>query len=189
MGRAWDNPQSTEVRRTTLRALGLQMRELFGRSSQQCQWRMRNYAHETCVVSFKTQWHSSACPLRSRCISFAWNWWHTPVLEVPRDVRGATARDDRTPSARLLDETPETIHAHSGQWLDKMCTLCSRRSLAQAPCTHQKVQVQRKTLREPARCPQRQMLALRTQLAHARCTCRCSVHCRRRRNVLIHWRK
>ena len=61
--------------------------------------------------------------------SFAWNWSNTPALEVPPDVRGATARHDRTPSARLLNETLEIIHAHSGQWLDKMCTLRTRRSL------------------------------------------------------------
>ena len=39
--------------------------------------------------------------------------WNTPVLEVPHDVRY------RTPSACLIDETPEIIHAYSGQWLDK----------------------------------------------------------------------
>ena len=51
--------------------------------------------------------------------SFAWNWSNTPVSEVPHDVRGATALDDQTPSARFLDETPEIIHAHSGPWLNK----------------------------------------------------------------------
>ena len=34
--------------------------------------------------------------------SFAWNWSYTPVLEVPRDVRGATAQDDRTPLSMKL---------------------------------------------------------------------------------------
>ena len=93
--------------------------------------------------------------------SFAWNWSKTPVLKVPHDVRGATARDDRIPNARLLDEPPAIMHAHSGHWLEKICTLCSRRSLAQAPRTHRQVQVQRETLRELARCPQRQALVLR----------------------------
>ena len=49
-------------------------------------------------------------------------------------------------------EHPEDVH--SGHWFDRKCTLCSRRSLAQAPCAHRQVQVQRNTLRELARCPQ-----------------------------------
>ena len=80
------------------------------------------------MVSFRTPWHSSACfSLRPK------------------------------QQFRLLDETPEIIHAHSGQWRDKMCTLCSRRSWRRAPCTHRRVQAQRNMLRELARCPQRRV--------------------------------
>ena len=114
--------------------------------------------------------------------SFAWNWSYTPVLEKPCDVRDTTARDDRTLNARLLD---------GGQWLDKMCTLCTRRSLAQALCTHRQVQVQRKTLRELARCPTTGTGAASTIGARAMYNnwCRCCVQRWRSRSVLIHGRR
>ena len=86
------------------------------RHGEDLRWPVQNARRRGCPR------HSSARPLRSRWLgevlhvasSFAWNWSYTPVPEVPRDVRGATARGDRTPSARLLGETPEIIHAHSG---------------------------------------------------------------------------
>ena len=59
------------------------------------------WARSECTAKRVCPSHRSPCPLRSRwlpgcwgrppCISFAWNWSHTPVLEVPRDVREATA--------------------------------------------------------------------------------------------------
>ena len=171
MGRAWDN---SAIHRRLLPGVSetLDWRDLqpfggqrcerwvcsfqrlppFGRSSQHCLLgeERTSMTQFSTVTSFTVApWMLGSPP----CISFAWDWSYTPCV--------ATARDDRTPSARLLDETPEIIHAHSGQWLDEMCTLCSRLSLAQAPCTHRQVQVQRKTLRERARCPQRWGLALR----------------------------
>ena len=90
--------------------------------------RIKNYTHETCVVSFRTQGTLQHAHFVHGVSSFAWNWSCTP------EVRGATARGDRTPSARLL-ETPEIIHAHHGHWHDRTCTLCMRRALAQAPRT------------------------------------------------------
>ena len=69
-----------------------------------------------------------------------------------------------------FDESPEIIHAHSGPWLDEMCTLCSQRSRARAQCSRTQVQVQRKTLRALARSPQRRVSVPRPRLAPGQCS-------------------
>ena len=138
----------------------------------------------TCVVSFRTRWHSAAGPLRSRCISFAGNWWYTLVLEVPRDVRGEKTRDDRT---RLLDETPSKF----------MLTAASS-STKCVPFARGDRWRRRHVLTDRCRSSVRHCGSWRDVL-HDRCwccvpnwrkrdvlndMCRCSNHCRRRRDVL-----
>ena len=132
MGPEWDTSAMA------LRALGLQppgpaaARSKRAVCSEQTQ-RMRNYSHLSGLL--QNAKHSTACPLRSRYTSSA-----TP------EVRGATTRENRTPSAHPLDETLEMVHAPNGH--------------GSPPGTHRQVQVQRSTLREMARCPQRRLLVL-----------------------------